>query len=183
MVASARTPDGSTGLAAGIGSGNDGEHGHVGIAGFEPTTSAPPVQRSTKLSHIPIQAYAPPTSNPYVVRAECPRQESNLRITRFRRPQLYPLSYGGKVSSGRFELPTSELSARRSNLLSYDDLAEKAGVEPATGSHRRRFSKPIALPTATSPCAPPTGFEPAPSALTGQRSPPELRRPGGGLAP
>jgi hypothetical protein len=28
------------------------------------------------------------------VQRECPRQESNLR-TRFRKPLLYPLSYGG----------------------------------------------------------------------------------------
>src|ERR671917_1813095 len=29
-------------------------------------------------------------------RARCPRQESNLR-TRFRKPLLYPLSYGGRM--------------------------------------------------------------------------------------
>ena len=29
------------------------------------------------------------------IQAKCPRQESNLR-TRFRKPLLYPLSYGGK---------------------------------------------------------------------------------------
>jgi hypothetical protein len=30
---------------------------------------------------------------------ECPRPESNQR-TRFRKPLLYPLSYGGAVGSG-----------------------------------------------------------------------------------
>ncbi len=33
----------------------------------------------------------------------CPRQESNLR-TRFRKPMLYPLSYGGMVAVGRSDV-------------------------------------------------------------------------------
>ena len=34
------------------------------------------------------------TSPTFRINSECPRQESNLR-TRFRKPLLYPLSYGG----------------------------------------------------------------------------------------
>jgi hypothetical protein len=37
-----------------------------------------------------------------------PRQDSNLR-TRFRKPMLYPLSYGGSVS---FSIPSLETSTR-----------------------------------------------------------------------
>ena len=42
----------------------------------------------------------------------CPRQESNLRL-RFRRPALYPLSYGGSRAS----LPQRRPASARSNLL------------------------------------------------------------------
>ena len=38
------------------------------------------------------------------------------------------------VSPERIELPASELSARRSNQVSYDDTAEDEGVEPTTVS-------------------------------------------------
>src|SRR2546423_2550670 len=41
-----------------------------------------------------------PADGPVSTRsAECPRQESNLR-TRFRKPLLYPLSYGGSRPEG-----------------------------------------------------------------------------------
>ena len=36
---------------------------------------------------------------------ECPRQESNLR-TRFRKPLLYPLSYGGRTQERSVAVPT-----------------------------------------------------------------------------
>lgn len=54
------------------------------------------------------------------MRAECPREESNLRL-RFRRPALYPLSYGGMVSMDGIEPSASALSGRRSYRLSYTD--------------------------------------------------------------
>jgi hypothetical protein len=60
-----------------------------------------------------------------------------LREIRTPDPQIrnlvrYPLRHEGMVSSERIELPASELSARRSNQLSYDDTAEDEGLEPTT---------------------------------------------------
>lgn len=42
----------------------------------------------------------------------------------------YPLRHQGIVPSERIELPTSSLSARRSDRLSYDDMEEGVGFEP-----------------------------------------------------
>ena len=44
---------------------------------------------------------------------------------------LHPLSYKGLVSQGGLEPPASDLSDPRSDLLSYSDVAEGAGFEPA----------------------------------------------------
>jgi hypothetical protein len=87
----------------------------IGIAGFEPTTSAPPVQRPAKLGHIPMRT-------PGAIRTPGPR---------IRNPMLYPLSYRGMVSPGGFEPPASELSAPRSHRLSYGDVAkvDPTGIE------------------------------------------------------
>jgi hypothetical protein len=80
VLASPRPPNGfCLCIAAGIGSGDNGEHDYVGIAGFEPTTSCTPCKRATKLRHIPIQASHHTTSIPYCGAAECPRKDLNLR--------------------------------------------------------------------------------------------------------
>jgi hypothetical protein len=42
----------------------------------------------------PVQPERPAQTRKSATQAECPRHESNMR-TRFRKPLLYPLSYGG----------------------------------------------------------------------------------------
>ncbi len=142
------------------------------MAGFEPAAPAPPVQCATWLRHIPMRAPG----------------EDRTPDPRIRNPVLCPLSYKGvcrvsppawpasRVSSGGLEPPASELSAPRSDLLSYDDVAESEGFEPPA-----RVAPCCGLAvrclqpdSASSPCAPRTGIEPAASRSTGGRSPIEL---------
>lgn len=77
----------------------------------------------------------------------------------------YPLRHGGKVSEGGIEPPTSELSALRSNRLSYTELAEKQGFEPWSVS-RSALAGQCHRPLGHLSKAPLTGLEPAPSKLT-----------------
>ena len=76
---------------------------------WAPPASASVIRISSRgFSDIPVQ----------VSTRECPRQESNLR-TRFRKPLLYPLSYGGKCGqisaarTGFARLRSGSLSDRR----------------------------------------------------------------------
>ena len=86
----------------------------VGTAGREPATAGPPDRSSTKPSHVPIRT-------PGAIRT---------RILLVRSQALHPLSYRGMVSPGGLEPPTSSLSERCSNQLSYSDMAEGPGFEP-----------------------------------------------------
>ena len=79
------------------------------------------------------------------------------------------LSYKGLfslASPARFERATSAFGGRRSAPLSYDEMASTAGVEPASPG----FVGRCLVHWATSTYAPPTGFAPATSDLTGRRS-------------
>jgi hypothetical protein len=89
----------------------------------------------------------------YAVTVRCPavgrrrkggaliRAPTRIRTSgpRIRRPVLSPLSYEGVVSPGGFEPPTSALSGRRSDLLSYGDMRGAPGYRtPPTLLARQR---------------------------------------------
>ena len=125
------------------------------VAGFPPSAfraSSPPRTRILRSSRVRVRRLSPgrgrkpksgwPDSNrrPPVPqtgalpscatsRSARPRRESNPDL-RFRRPASCPLDHVGVVSPGGFEPPSSSLSGKRSDLLSYDDLAEGEGLEP-----------------------------------------------------
>ena len=76
---------------------------------------------------------------------KCPRQESNLR-TRFRKPMLYPLSYGSATSL----IPRWRQTAPRVHLASVSYGAE---VSLRPSNNRSRWSKEIAMGMVPGSCA------------------------------
>lgn len=71
------------------------------------------------------------------------------------------------VLSARFELATSSLSVKCSNLLSYESVALGAGIEPTMErDSKSRLLPPMDTPECETFCfVPPTGLEPVTQGL------------------